>query len=369
MKKVLILTADKTGTGHKSSANAIEKQLRERGFDVRQEDSFLTMGKFGEKLEDAYIPCTTKHPYIWKLAHKLSDIFPCVLHTLMYIHCKKQMTAIIDDYRPDLIISVHGMFTRAVSKILKKKKLNIPFCINVIDLVNPPHIWRDKRATISFLPTEKIKESYLSLGFKEEQLVVSGFPIRESIHRRETPKTVDGKVKLLMINPSLRKKKSVRFVLEAAKIKNSALTVVCGLDEKLHDELLKEKQINPLLRDVEILGFTNKINELLESAHIVMTKAGPNMLLESTRSGSAVIVTGHIPGQEAHNHLYITENGYGLRCENPKKLVAVTEEFIENGGLEKALSATLKSDCNDGAAIIADNIQKLLTENNDGKTA
>ena len=135
MPKIMILTAEKTGTGHKSSANAIEKKLQAMGYDTKQINCFETMGKLGRSMEASYIPLTTGHPAIWKIAHSFSQTFTNTMHQYIYNHSKKCMLKEILDYNPDLIISVHCMFTKAVSKLLKKNNLNIPFMVNVIDLV------------------------------------------------------------------------------------------------------------------------------------------------------------------------------------------------------------------------------------------
>ena len=360
MKKVMILTSEKTGNGHKMAANAIEKKLLPLGYDVKKVNCFLTMGKMGVSMENSYIPITTKKPWLWKIAHSFTQIFTSVMHWFIYHKCKKQMLKEILDYKPDLIISVHCMFTKAISKLLKKNKLDIPFMVNVIDLVNPPKVWRDKNAVMSFLPTDVVKEQYIKLGFKENQLVVSGFPIREDIKVLTEPKKIVDKVNILMVNPSVNVKKNVRFVKEVAKVKNTQIKVVCGLDKRMFEALNKEKETNKDLANVEILGFVTNMNELLAESQILVTKAGPNMILEGTRSGSAVVCSGHIPGQEAKNHEYITKNGYGIQCENPKKIYAALTEMIESGKINKYLKNVLNADCNDGAKIIAEQIDKYL---------
>ena len=138
MKKILILTSERTGTGHKSAANALEKQLKELNYDVKQIDCFTTMKKTGKLLEDSYIPITTKFPLVFYLAFLFSQIFPDIISFFMYLKSRKKLKKEFLDYKPDLIISNHPMFTKAVSILLKKEKLNIPFFIDVIDLVNPP---------------------------------------------------------------------------------------------------------------------------------------------------------------------------------------------------------------------------------------
>ena len=118
----------------------------------------------------------------------------------------------------------------------------------------------------------------------------------------------------------------------------------------------QEKSKNPQLNKVEIYGFIKNMPELLGWAHILLTKAGPNMLLEGTRSGTAVIVTGHIPGQEAKNYQYITSNKCGARCENPRKIRALVQEWIKTGVLQQYLTNVLSAGGNDGSQVIADYI-------------
>ncbi len=360
--KILILQAEKTGTGHKSAANAIEKRLIPMGYETKQLNCFTTMGKMGVSWEKAYIPLTTKHPFLWKISHGFSQIFTGLTHWFIYQKCKKQMLKEILEFKPDLILSVHCMFTKAISKLLRKNKLDIPFMVDVIDLVNPPKVWRDKSANLTFVPTVEVKNQYLKLGFKENQLVVSGFPIREDIVRPTEPKKVFNKPNILMVNPSVNLKKNIRFLKETAKL-NANINFVCGRDERLFKALKDEQQHDKNLKDVEISGFVSDMNERLKNCHILLTKAGPNMLLEGTRSGSFVVVTGHIPGQEAKNFEYITKNNYGIKCENPNKIHALLEDVIQTNKLNEVLKNVVNSKANDGAKIIAKHIDDYLKNN------
>jgi len=363
MGKVLILMAERTGTGHKSAANALERNLVARGCVVKQLNCFPLMGKIGVNMENCYIPLTTKHPFIWKLAHGAQQMFPWFVHNMVYSRLKKSLLREILEFQPDVIISVHCMITKSVSKILRKNKLKIPFLVNVIDLVNPPKVWRDKAALMSFLPTESVRQQYLRLGFKAEQLKVSGFPIREDILIPTQPKLVSDKVHILMVNPSINLKKNLRFVRELAQIDNVEIKFVCGRDERLYHALQQEKIKNPNLSKLEIYGFIKNMPDLLAWAQILLTKAGPNMLLEGTRSGTAVIVTGHIPGQEAKNYQYITTNKCGARCENPNQIKTLVHTWIKSGVLQEYLVNSLHAGGNNGTQVIADYIFDICQKN------
>ena len=359
MKKVLILTAERTGTGHKSSANAIEKKLNILGYDTMQVDCFTMMGKKGELTENSYIPITTTFPPLFHFAYLFSQNFPNAIHSLMYAFSKKKFKKILNEYKPDIIISVHSMFTKAISRVLKEERLTVPFYVYVIDLVKPPKLWFDKNATAFFLPTGDVKNDYLKKGIDEEKLIVSGFPIREDIVRRSSPKEITDKINILLVNPSVNLRKNIMYAKEVSKLDNVSVCFICGRDEKLYKTLTNEQKKGNISEAVKIYSFVTNMNEFLDNAHIVLTKAGPNMMLEATRSAAAVVVTGHIKGQENHNYEYIVNNNYGFKCENPKYIYDNLNHFIKSDELNVCLKNVLNADFNNGAEIVANYIANI----------
>lgn len=356
MKKVLILTAERTGTGHKSSANAVEKNLNKLGYETKQVDCFPMLGRKGIMMENSYIPMTTTTPLLFYIPYLISQKFPNFIHSLIYFFSKKKFKKEIFDYKPDMIITVHSMFTKSISRLLKKENLNIPFYVYVIDLVNPPHLWFDENADAFFVPTYDVKNDYLNKGIDEDKLIVSGFPIREDIVKRDSPKEISDKVNILLVNPSVNLKKNIRYAKEVSRLENVSISFICGRDKRLYKALLKEQSKGNINSSVHIFSFVTNMNEFLDNAHIVLTKAGPNMMLEATRSGSAVVVTGHIQGQENSNYEYITKNNYGFKCENPKYIYNELKDFISSGNLNNCLKNVLSADFNNGAEIVANYI-------------
>ena len=360
MKKIMILTAERTGTGHKSAANAIEKKLNILGYETKQIDCFEMIKGIGMLLENSYIPITTTCPLLFQLPYKFSQAFPNVIHNLIYINSKKRFKKEIDEFKPDLIISVHSMFTRAISHLLKKENLQIPFYIDVIDLVNPPNLWYDKNANIIFVPTTEIKENYIRKGFDANKIIVSGFPIRSDIEIRKTPKVIENKVNILLVNPSVHLSKSIKYVEKVSELDNVNITVVCGRDKKMYKALVKKQNKGIILQNVKIYSFINNMNELLENAHILLTKAGPNMILEGIRSGTAVVITGHIQGQENHNYEYVVSHNFGFKCEDTDDIYSRLYDFITTSKLSECLQNVLNSDLTNGDEIIANYIDNYL---------
>lgn len=352
----MILTAEKTGTGHKSAANAIEKRLNNLEYETIQIDCFTLMGKIGKLLEDSYILITTRSPLFFYIPYLFTQVYPNAMHFLIYLKAKEKLKEEISKFEPDIIISVHSMFTKSISHFLKKENLNIPFYINVIDLVKPPKVWLDKDANVIFVPTNEVKEDYIKNGIDKNKIYVSGFPIRDDIERRKNPKQINDKVNILLVNPSVNLRKSIKYVKEISKLDNTSITVICGRDERMYKSLIKEQKIGKIAKSVKIYGFINNMNEFLEDTHIILAKAGPNMILEAAKSSTAIIITGHVQGQENRNYQYVVNNNFGFRCENPKKIYNELNKFITSKELNKCLKNVLKSDCNNGAEFIANYI-------------
>lgn len=360
MKKVMILTAERTGSGHKSAANAIEKKLDKSKYKTLQIDSFTMMGKIGLLLEDSYIPITTRCPLFFYIPFLFTQVFPYVMHFLIYIKCRKKLKKEIEEFNPDIIISVHSMFTKAVSHFLKKEKLNIPFYIDVIDLVKPPRVWFDNNADTIFVPTKEVKDNYIKKGINENKLIVSGFPIRDDIEKRQKPKQVKDKINILLVNPSVNLNKSIKFVKEVSKLDNTSISVVCGRDERMYNALVKEQKLGNISQNIKLYSFISNMNELLENTHIILTKAGPNMILEAAKSATCIVITGHIQGQENKNYEYVVKNNFGFECDNPKKIYTKLDEFIKSKKLNECLKDVLKCDCSNGAEVIANYIKEQI---------
>ena len=83
------------------------------------------------------------------------------------------------------------------------------------------------------------------------------------------------------------------------------------------------------------------------------------MILEDTRSGTAVVVTGHIKCQENINFEYVVDNGFGFKCENPGLIYDELKNFIDSGKINDCLKSVLSADYNDGAEIIADFVDSV----------
>jgi len=69
--------------------------------------------------------------------------------------------------------------------------------------------------------------------------------------------------------------------------------------------------------DVVPLGFVKNMAEYMVAADILVSKAGPGTIAEAAAVGLPVMVTSHLPGQEAGNVDIVLNGGFGDFCEDP----------------------------------------------------
>jgi len=363
-KRILILTSNKIGGGHRSSSNAIKDALLELAPDVEVKDvdslEFMPGYTGDEKDEQGYVTFTSRYRFFWKLFFEFSSFFAGFSNFILYNAIYKRFRKLVLDYKPDVILSVHPCFVGSVHNCLKKMKLDIPFCTCIIDLVKHSRLWHDKKCAITFTPTAAMYDFLLKKGFKKERLVHSGFPIKEKFNKINKSPRIDISVpNVLMANPTLEGNKAALELVLATLKHNVNLTVVTGRNQKLK-KYLDEKLLG--VKNVTVLDYVFDMDTRLSNADVIITKAGPNIILEAVKMCVPVLITGHILGQEEKNYQYIVENGYGLKCDSPKELSDALVRLFENDyELLKKISHN-EQGCNDtaGAKVIAEHLLTLL---------
>eukprot|EP00584_Thalassiosira_punctigera_P011987 CAMPEP_0172552628 /NCGR_PEP_ID=MMETSP1067-20121228/46460_1 /TAXON_ID=265564 ORGANISM="Thalassiosira punctigera, Strain Tpunct2005C2" /NCGR_SAMPLE_ID=MMETSP1067 /ASSEMBLY_ACC=CAM_ASM_000444 /LENGTH=631 /DNA_ID=CAMNT_0013340655 /DNA_START=150 /DNA_END=2045 /DNA_ORIENTATION=- len=72
--------------------------------------------------------------------------------------------------------------------------------------------------------------------------------------------------------------------------------------------------------DVIPLGFVSNMAEYMVAADVLVSKAGPGTIAEAAAVGLPVMVTSHLPGQEAGNVDIVLNGGFGDFCEDPETI-------------------------------------------------
>jgi 1,2-diacylglycerol 3-beta-galactosyltransferase len=80
--------------------------------------------------------------------------------------------------------------------------------------------------------------------------------------------------------------------------------VICGRNRRLRRRLTRlATRAGGRLR---VLGFVDNMSDWLHCADVVIAKAGPGTIAEATCCGVPLLLTSHLPGQEAGNAPFVT---------------------------------------------------------------
>ncbi|MFJ5714098.1 glycosyltransferase [Neobacillus sp. NPDC093127] len=333
-KKILIISSDNTGHGHKSITESLcEKIGMDHEINVHVVDGFSLGGHSLLSIGKTYGPITRRSENLWEKVFNYSADNPELIDKFIEMLIRKNFLKLLDEEKPDLILSVHPNFNGSVLNILEKEFIKIPFITLIADLVNISPLWADKRADYIISPTIEARDKCIEYGVPAENIKVTGFPVRSRFFRNSTNKKVNYRVGtplnflIMSGGEGVGNMKSIAEILFEQF--DCTVKIVAGRNAKLKAELeqsLKSKYGNK----VDIYGFTKDIQDLMFQADIAFTRGSPNVMFEAFASNTPIMITGALPGQEQDNPTFAEKLNLGVICKDPSQIEAKINQLLEN---------------------------------------
>lgn len=369
MKKILILSAENTGHGHKSITQSLCEQftLQKYPVEVYEVDSFKLGGKLMEFSGNLYNSIAVKTPLLWKFLYQTTNLQPRFINRIVSSMIKDKFLKLIHDTNPDIIVSLHAGFVGSVNNILEDENLKIPLITYVADFDNVTRLWADKRCLYTICPTENSKKTMLGEGIDENKLRIFGFPARERFNKYNMENeefiacTKEAEpIKFLIMNGSQGTKKSVKMSEVLLENFNCNVTIMAGRNDDL--KTLLEKRLFPKYKDrVTILGFVENVEHYMLNSDILILRASPNVVTEAVNLCRPIIVTGSLLGQEEKNPQFVVDNNLGIVCRNAVDLPAAVNDLLADNA--KKLNDICSSQLNFRKPQAAKNIAEFIFKN------
>ncbi len=364
---IVILSAG-FGDGHNAAARGIQKAV-----------GLLTNGELNPPIIDlfadgiptlnallrwGYVFLTTHFPKGWKMLYDHADRSgPPNLGLRMFSGLATRLTGHIDQYRPQVIVSTYPLYPHLLAKVLPGLPQPQHVFSVVTDSLEINSMWTNAPSDLFFVTDAGTQSQLRQMGVAEERVANVGFAVDPTY--RDLPKVpgTPGRPRLLFFATSskTRVEASLRSLL-ATQMPLERLTVVLGRHEKrLRPAVQRILQAMPSRSfTVEVLGWTDKVPQLLASHDLVLTKAGGATTHECFALGVPVVVTHAIPGQEEGNARLLESRGCGFRCADPKALGNFLTEIFADGRLAAASQAMEEAKNPHGAWTIAGEILRAL---------
>lgn len=377
-KKVLIMSAS-TGGGHNRAARAIKEELERKtidGIPVKCEivDSLklvnTTMDKIisrGYEKSAIYTPKAYGRVYRFSETSLVSknEFKGNLLTSVMAQKFKK----LLKDSQPDLIIGTHPFPMIALSTLKKSShtyknstnlgdtfikhnsSVNVPPMISVLTDYTTHSTWIQNEINYYIVGHEYVKELLVFEGVDSNKVKTFGIPVEKSFLSHRDKETVlnelglsSDKLTVLLMGGSFGAGNIKETLDELLDIdRDFQILVITGRNENLRDKIEKKLASHSHDKNICVLGYTNKMNDILASIDVLITKPGGLTTTEALLKDVPMIVPYYIPGQEEENLDFLSNCGAALRTTKKYTLPVLLKVLIDDSTRLDMLKKNIKS--------------------------
>lgn len=357
MKKVLIFYAS-YGGGHLSAAKSILKYITEYYPNVEAEmiDCMKYINKPIEKVTTgAYREMAKKAPKLWGKVYSgsekglLSKISKDS-NKLMAI----KLNHLLQEKKPNLVISTHPFSSQMVSYLKKKGKLNCTLATIMTDFaMHKQWLIGHEFTQYFFVSNEAMKQDIIEYGVSNDKIFVTGIPMSDRFFENFDTKKIyemfdlDMNKKVILFfgggEFGLGKERTSQ-ILKAfiQKALDYQIVAVAGKNEKMKEAFEQLVKNNNAQDRVRVLGFTDKVPELMHISSLVVTKPGGLTTTESLASNLPMVIINPIPGQEEENAEFLVSNEVGIWIKKQDIPEEIITTLLSSDELEKMKENTQK---------------------------
>lgn len=227
----------------------------------------------------------------------------------------------IEEFKPDYVISTHFMPPEILLRFKEKKHLTFDINVVVTDF-DVHYLWLHENIQHYFVGGNLAKNKLNKLGVKEDNITISGIPIMpqffNSFNKQELLDkwNLDSSKKTLLLMAGGAGIGSLDSIANEilSSINDVQIIALPGKNKELFEKLKKvEEKFGKNLKTIE---FTNEVHELMFLSDLVVTKPGGLSTSECIALKKPMLLINPIPGQEEFNAQNIEERKLGKLSTN-----------------------------------------------------
>lgn len=317
---ILILTAA-FGDGHNTAARCIADAARRLSPDEEVVVSDLvceTHPLFSTVLKSLYQFAITSWPSSWLAVYRLLErIKPPAGPPAWQMMMLNSLAATIETKKPRVIVSTYPLYAELVSR-MRDRVATPPLMTVITDSISVHPFWITAPSDLVCVADEDTKTVVERLGVDAAKIRVTGFPVSLAFMDPPMPAIASPKKRLLYL-PST----SVSWfaaTLEALRplLRDGLhLTLPVGKHApRLYHALRRFLDTMPDA-DIDVIGWTDQMPQLLQTHDVLISKAGGAILHEVLAARCPVVIDYVVPGQEEGNADLLLSNGCALRSHSP----------------------------------------------------
>ena len=313
--KILILTG-RFGLGHYSVSEAIKQEINNTDSKIEVEIIDILeylMPKASELIYKSFNVLVTKWSNLYNFVNINNEDNNIKTFNYFFV---KGLDRLFLEFNPDIVISTLPISSQYISKYKSLKKSNIPLFTFITDISSHSE-WIHKNTDFYFVGDISIKKSLIDKGIDENKIIVSGIPVKQGFKDKIIKFDKNKSKEILIMGGGLGLISFNKNLFESLNNeKNIKTTVITGNNKKMFEQL-KSKYKN-----IEVLGYTNKIDFYMKRADLIISKSGGITLFEAIYSETPIYVVNPFLLQEVKNAKFIEKRKIGQVVWNEEMDIA-----------------------------------------------
>ena len=345
-RRIVILTA-RVGQGHLAAAGALAEELRETDPDIEAlvvDTLELWGGTLRLLLLDGYRLQLRRAPWVFGILFFLFlrlRAARSVGRAALSLLGGRRLHRALRELQPDLVVSTYPAATSVLGSLRRRGRLGVPACATITDLAGTA-FWSHPGIDLHLVMHPSLvraveQEAGPNSVRVARPLVAASFFERRSRAgaRRELDLPMAGRV-VLVSGGGWAVGDLTGAVAESLTLPDTTVVCLAGRDTSLQAELAERYAENPR---VLVLGFTNRMPELLAAADVLVHSTGGVTCLEAIVSGCPIVAFGAPAGHASTLARAMAAAGVAAYARSRRELRRVLPAAVPAAPLPAAATA------------------------------
>jgi hypothetical protein len=282
----------------------------------------------------AYITAINRTPKLWQGFYNFLDHHGGFVESnlAMLTLMKRELLELCETQRPDIVCCTYPVYNHLLDFLYPPGAAR-PFlhATVVTDSISINTLWFRCQSDFFFVPNPQTSAVLVEAGVPVDMVKDFGFPMQQ-VFRKEAPRPADPSTAtprvLYIINSGrLRAGKIMEGLIQIPRIR---VTICAGRDVKLRRLMNARKKGKPGSERVVVMGWTNRLPDVLLRHHLVISKAGGATTQEAIAAKCPMIVNQVVPGQEEGNYELLRQSEAGVLARRPADVARWVMRAFEN---------------------------------------
>lgn len=322
--KILILSAA-TGGGHLRASHAIQKYIAENstGNEVVVVDALKSINAVLDKTVcEGYHFLATKTPKVFGQLYRKTnqDSILSNLVTRFSSAFSQKLIPLLEEQKPDVIISTHPFATEMISHLKGKGIVKAPLICLMTDY-GPHRAWIADHVDAYIVSTKDMIPEMNAMGVKTEKIYPFGIPVGDVFFTRGDKPALLKKFGMDDKLPTILIMAGSFGVTNIMKIYRNLtqlpiefqVIVITGRNQKLYEAFTPVIEQSP--KRTKLVYFTDEVENYMHASDLIITKPGGLTVSEALACNIPLAVFDAIPGQEEDNANFLLSHNMAVKLE------------------------------------------------------